>query len=113
MSIIDWFNKKQTKKEVNNNRLDIPGDLWVKCFKCNDTLYLKDLEKNCKVCTCSSQYHFRITPEERINMHFDRHSFEEIEAEIEAIDFLEFEDTEKYKTRLKRPKKKQSMLMQF
>jgi len=104
MSILDWFNKNNKKSQIKKNRLDIPGDLWVKCYKCNESLYLKDLEKNYKVCHCL--YHFRITPEERIKMHFDKNSFKEIENDIEAIDFLNFEDTEKYKNRLIKAKKK-------
>ena len=47
MSILDWLNKKQQKLE-QSERLDIPGDLWVKCFKCSEVLYLKDLEENHK-----------------------------------------------------------------
>ena len=108
MSILDWFNKRQIKNNNNpqQDRLDIPGDLWIKCNKCSESLYLKDLEQNCKVCTCDCNYHFRVSPEERIEMHFDKFSFEEIESEIEAVDFLKFEDTELYKNRIKKAQKK-------
>jgi len=104
MSILDWFNKNKLKKTDHASRLDIPGDLWMKCPSCNDTLYLKDLEQNKKVCHCN--YHFRIRPEERIAMHFDKGSFEEIEPKIEAIDFLKFKDTQSYEIRLKKAKEK-------
>lgn len=104
MSILDWFNKNKLKKTDHASRLDIPGDLWMKCPSCNDTLYLKDLEQNKKVCHCN--YHFRISPEERIAMHFDKESFEEIEPQIEAIDFLKFKDTQSYEIRLKKAKEK-------
>ena len=48
----------------------------------------------------------RSSPEERIKIHFDKDSFEEVETEIEAIDFLKFEDTESYEIRLKKAKTK-------
>ena len=105
MSILDWFNKRQIdKKNTQPERLDIPGNLWIMCKKCNESLYLKDLEQNCKVCSCG--YHFRISPKERIQMHFDKFSFEEIESNISAVDFLKFEDTELYKNRLKKAQEK-------
>ena len=104
MSILDWFNKNKENEPKQDQRLDIPGDLWVKCPSCKATLYLKDLEDNNKVCTCG--YHFRISPEDRINLHFDANSFNEIETSIEAIDFLKFEDTESYELRLKKAKQK-------
>ena len=107
MSILDWFSKNEKgNAQSNSDRLDIPGDLWVKCFKCNDSLYLKDLEQNAKVCPCSKQHHFRISPEERIQLHFDTDSFNEIESTIEAVDFLKFSDTEQYKDRIKKAQKK-------
>jgi acetyl-CoA carboxylase carboxyl transferase subunit beta len=104
MSIIDWFSKKKIAPLEHSSRLDIPGDLWTKCPGCSDTIYLKDLEFNNKVCQCN--YHFRISPEERIAAHFDAKSFHEIEPTIEAVDFLKFKDTQSYKDRLKEAKKK-------
>ena len=106
MSIIDWFNKNKLQEtDPSPSKLDIPGDLWVKCKKCTDSLYLKDLENNQKVCPTKCNHHFRLTPEERIKIHFDENSFEEIESKIEAVDFLKFEDTEKYEIRLQKAKK--------
>jgi acetyl-CoA carboxylase carboxyl transferase subunit beta len=104
MSILDWFNKNKENEPKQDQRLEIPGDLWVKCPSCKTSLYLKDIEDNNKVCTCG--YHFRISPEDRIKVHFDANSFNEIETNIEAIDFLKFEDTESYELRLKKAKQK-------
>ncbi|MBT5855759.1 acetyl-CoA carboxylase carboxyltransferase subunit beta [bacterium] len=104
MSIIDWFNQRE-KIEDRSKKLDIPGDLWVKCYKCSDILYLKDLESSKKVCP-SCKYHFRITPEERLQYLFDSNSFEEAEDSIRAVDFLKFRDTEEYKDRLEKARKK-------
>ena len=104
MSIIDWFNTRE-KKTNERSKLDIPGDLWVKCFSCSEILYLKELEKNQKVCE-KCGYHFRITPEERLKFIFDAKTFQELDRHIGAVDFLEFEDTEQYTARLKKAKAK-------
>ena len=104
MSILDWFAKKE-KNNVHTSRLDIPTDLWVKCFSCNGTLYLKELEENKKVCT-NCQYHFRISPEERLAYFFDENSFNEIHPDITSKYFLSFTDTESYETRIKRTQEK-------
>ena len=84
MSILDWFNKKE-KPEQGIKKLDIPGDLWVKCYSCNSVLYLKDLVANSKVCL-ECQYHFRITPQERISYIFDHGSFTQNENQLKSIE---------------------------
>lgn len=104
MSIIDWFNNRE-KQTQESSKLDIPGDLWVKCYSCSEILYLKELEQNHKVCE-ECGYHFRITPEERLSLLFDAKSFKEIDSHIGAVDFLDFEDTEQYSARLKKAKAK-------
>jgi acetyl-CoA carboxylase carboxyl transferase subunit beta len=105
MSILDWFSKNNSNTpNTPKDRLDIPGDLWIKCKHCKETVYIKDVENNCNVCTCN--YHFRISPEKRLELLFDKNSFSEIEASIEAVDFLKFEDTEAYEQRLKKAKEK-------
>jgi len=104
MSILDWFAKKE-KENSNVEKLNIPGDLWVKCPSCASVLFTKDLEKHNKVCN-SCQYHFRITPEERLSYIFDKGSFKESNKDMTAVDFLQFEDTEKYEERLKKAIKK-------
>jgi acetyl-CoA carboxylase carboxyl transferase subunit beta len=104
MSILDWFPKKK-QASINNSKLNIPGNLWIKCFHCNEILYLKDLENNFKICA-KCNHHFRLTPEERIRYTFDPNSFQEFEADISPTDFLEFEDTQKYSERIKKTKEK-------
>lgn len=105
MSIIDWFAKKQRSVRTNSEKLNIPGDLWVQCSKCRETLYLKDLEANLKVCT-KCQHHFRLSPTERISYTFDKGSFEEVDTHIRSKDFLNFTDTDSYGSRLKKAYKK-------
>lgn len=104
MSILDWFAKNK-KSKASSEKLEIPGDLWVKCSQCSSVLFLKELQQNFKVCqTC--QYHFRVSPEERLNYHFDEDSFEETDTDLMAKDFLGFSDNEPYLVKLKKAIKK-------
>ena len=100
-SIHDWFSKKKTEKELEYKaeKLDIPGDLWVKCYKCNTAIYNKDLATNLKVCT-KCGYHFKLTFKERLEMLLDPGTFLESDANMKSKDFLSFVDSIPYSKRL-------------
>ncbi|KLU61593.1 acetyl-coenzyme A carboxylase carboxyl transferase subunit beta [Peptococcaceae bacterium CEB3] len=70
-------------------RKELPDGLWVKCPKCGEVLFNKDLEKNGRVCT-ACRYHFRISARERLTLIADEGSFEEWDAELQTVDPLEF-----------------------
>ena len=98
MSILKWFSqKKRVFSKVE--KLDIPGDLWIKCSSCSEVLFIKDLEQNYKVCS-HCQFHFRISAQERISYVFDSNSFKEMCAAFKPVDFLSFNDTESYAKRI-------------
>lgn len=109
-SIHDWFKKKQESKEVESRseKLDIPGNLWVKCFSCKQTIYSKDLEDNLKVCT-KCGYHFRLAAPERIIISTDAGSFKELDRVIISKDFLKFTDTMPYSKRLEEASRKSGL----
>jgi acetyl-CoA carboxylase carboxyl transferase subunit beta len=110
-SINEWFKKKKEEKalkisvEAKSEKLDIPGNLWVKCFSCKETIYSQDLEANLKVCT-KCGYHFRLTAPERIKMTIDPGTFTEYDNLVISKDFLKFVDTMPYAKRLEDAKKK-------
>lgn len=104
MSIIEWFAKKQ-KNVSQTEKLNIPGDLWIKCASCSDVIFSKDLEASFKVCS-KCNYHFRLSPEERIAYFFDEGTFKEMDAHIKPLDFLNFTDTESYAERIRKAHKK-------
>ena len=103
MSLVDFFKKK--KRDVFQSRLDIPGDLWVKCAGCGKVLYKKELQKNLNVCY-HCQHHFRIGFRERIELLCDPESFSEFNHELRSVDFLNFKDQKKYHDRLIENEKK-------
>ena len=104
MSILDWFEKKQ-KKNIETDKLNIPGDLWVKCKNCSEVIFKKDLLHQSMVCS-NCNYHFRISPKQRIDIIFDSGSFKEEAESLGPVDFLDFEDVEKYSERIKKAQDK-------
>jgi len=103
MSILNWLNAR--KENSSKKRLDLPGDLWVKCPACGELLYLKELENNFKVCPHCG-HHFRLSPQERVEIVFDHNTFEETQDHLSPIDFLDFSDTKDYKSRIESALKK-------
>ncbi|MDI6732131.1 MAG: acetyl-CoA carboxylase, carboxyltransferase subunit beta [Candidatus Margulisbacteria bacterium] len=97
----EWFKKKKLEKEgaYVRERLDIPGNLWVKCYKCSQAIYTKELEENLKVCP-KCGYHFKLTHFERINQLVDQNTFKEINANIKSVNFLNFTDSKSYTKRI-------------
>ena len=110
ISIHEWFSKrkKERSEEYKFERLDIPGNLWIKCYKCNATIFSKDLKANHKVCP-KCNYHFKLSSFERIELLIDRGTFREIDENILSCDFLEFEDSKPYSQRIKSAVKKSTL----
>jgi acetyl-CoA carboxylase carboxyl transferase subunit beta len=67
------------------------GALWVKCPKCSELIYSKELQHNDQVCPKCS-HHFRLRARDRIAMLADEGSFTEWNAGIQPEDPLEFAD---------------------
>jgi acetyl-CoA carboxylase carboxyl transferase subunit beta len=65
------------------------GNIAQKCPKCKEILYVRDLEKNLKVCM-RCNYHFKLSAYERIELLVDSGSFEEVDADIVSVDPLNF-----------------------
>ncbi|MFA6549276.1 MAG: acetyl-CoA carboxylase, carboxyltransferase subunit beta [Candidatus Margulisiibacteriota bacterium] len=97
----DWFKRKQKLKETAQpvEKLDIPGNLWIKCYKCGQAIFNRDLEINLKVCP-KCGYHFRLTAMERIQQLVDEKSFKEISPNLKSKNFLNFTDSKSYTKRI-------------
>jgi acetyl-CoA carboxylase carboxyl transferase subunit beta len=110
LSIHDWFKRKKQQKETayTRERLDIPGNLWVKCYKCGQAIYARDLEANLKVCA-KCGYHFKLTSAERITQLTEENSFQEINRELTSVDFLQFSDAKPYAKRIEESIKKSGL----
>lgn len=85
---------------VRLKKKEIPDGLWTKCEECSETLYNKTLEENLRVCPKCS-YHFGLTAYERINLLFDKDTFNEFDPEMVSADPLDFKGPKTYKDKLK------------
>lgn len=93
--------KRQDKREQKQGRQDAPDDIWTKCPKCNELLYIRELENNLKVCQKCS-YHFRLSSEERIQYLLDADTFKEEGCDIAPTDPIGFVSLDQqYATKLK------------
>jgi acetyl-CoA carboxylase carboxyl transferase subunit beta len=72
------------------HRPEMPANLWVRCEKCHELLYVREYEKNLKVCQ-KCEHHARLTAHERIEQLLDEGSFLEEDAELAAADPLGFQ----------------------
>ena len=85
--------KPRPVPDINQPQLtgkkEMPDGLWVKCVKCGEVLFNKDLAKNARVCP-KCNYHFRITAGERLQLLVDENSFQEWDSGLLSLDSLEF-----------------------
>ena len=89
-----WWSR--TQGLAADSKKSVPKGIWVKCERCNATLYEADLEANAQVCT-TCHHHFRLTTEARIQHSIDPGSWQEQDRELESADPLGFRvDGKKY-----------------
>ncbi len=93
------FVKKPKLSSGKSRKRDIPEGLWTKCPKCATMLYDKELDENLKVCM-KCNHHFPIGARERIHSLVETCSFEEMDADMESVDVLEFTGVASYKDKL-------------
>lgn len=106
---MSWFLRQKAPKPIAPDRdilerAEMPDDIWTKCPGCSAILYTKELRRSFGVCT-KCNYHFRLAAEQRIGILTDRHSFDELDAQLRSVDPLKFRDTKKYKDRLSKSEK--------
>ena len=85
---------------VRVKKKDIPTGLWTKCPESGEIIYNKELEQNWMVVP-KSGYHFPLKARRRVALLIDEGTFEEFDANLEALDPLKFKDTKRYPDRLK------------
>ncbi len=67
----------------------VPDGLWVKCPRCTELIYSRELENNCWICP-KCDYHNRLTARQRIAVLADPDSFSEWDAGIGTSNPLGF-----------------------
>ena len=97
--IIDKI-KKINKEEMNiknEKASDMLVGKWVKCDSCKEILYKENVKENYSVCPNCGK-HFRISARRRIKQIIDEGTFEELDADMQTSDMLNFEG---YKDKIK------------
>ncbi|MBJ59260.1 MAG: acetyl-CoA carboxylase carboxyl transferase subunit beta [Flavobacteriales bacterium] len=101
-----WFKRIQGGiKTTTNEKKEIPEGLWYKCPKCKHIVPSEEHELNLSVCQ-KCGFHERINADVYFSFLFDNGKFKELDPTMESKDILKFEDTKKYRDRLKQSKRK-------
>ncbi|MCA9862630.1 MAG: acetyl-CoA carboxylase carboxyl transferase subunit beta, partial [Thermomicrobiales bacterium] len=92
----DFFQRRgkfRPEEQQDDDRAEhhIPEDLWIKCPRCGELIYSRELERTDRVCPKCS-YHFRLRARQRIAHLLDPGSFVEWHANILTEDPLAFAD---------------------
>ena len=97
---MSWL-EKLTPSQIlpGEKKKNVPEGLWTKCESCASVLYRAELERTLEVCPkCGA--HRALAARQRLNHFLDPEPREEIGADIEPKDPLNFKDTKKYKDRI-------------
>ncbi|CAM2007501.1 acetyl-CoA carboxylase, carboxyltransferase subunit beta [Acanthopleuribacter pedis] len=99
---MSWFIKKSSPiKPAKEKKSAIPEGLWDKCLGCKEIIYRQELKRNNNVCP-KCDYHFRVSPEERLALLFDEGAFELLFDDVQPLDPLSFKAAKAYKDQLKK-----------
>ncbi len=94
---MSWFEKliptRATKRKEDETAL------WVKCDKCESTLYKSEIERQLWVCS-KCNHHMRLSGRARLLSFLDEDGIEELAVTVSAEDSLRFKDTKRYADRL-------------
>lgn len=97
---MSWFKRnKEGITTSTSDKMEVPEGLWVRCSNCKTLYTSDDLMRNSYVCDRCS-HHERIGAAEYFTLLFDEQKFEELNAELQSGDPLNFVDTKKYTDRV-------------
>lgn len=96
------FFRRRTASFTRTGDKSIPDGLWMKCAGCGQTLYKSEVEQRGQVCP-QCGHHYRVGARHRIEIHFDKDSFQETHIGLTAADPLTFSvGSESYAQRVER-----------
>lgn len=87
-------NELESSEDSTANRPFVPDEMWVKCPECGTILLSTDVEENAHVCS-KCNHHFRINARQRVELLADKDTFEEMDADMESKNILDFPDYDK------------------
>jgi len=95
---LTWFKRKK-EPIATTGKKEIPENLWIKCKRCNEIIYRKEMENNLFVCT-NCDYHFRVNSRYYPKFLFGDNDYEILFDKILSTDPLSFKGTKKYADQL-------------
>lgn len=87
------------------DKVGVPAGLWTRCESCGHMLYEKEVAEALYVCP-ECGHHRRVDARTRIKQLSDPGSFEELYADLQPQDPLQFKDRITYRDRIKREQNK-------
>ncbi len=97
---MSWFTKERVGIEKSGGKkVTFPDGMWVKCPGCSETVLSKDVEANLQVCP-KCGHHYRISARKRLEALLDGGVWQEFDADVTSVDFLEFKDAKSYQERI-------------
>ena len=100
---MNWLSRVRNSLPFIPKR-ETPDNLWVKCPRCNEMLFVKDYEANLSVCP-HCNHHGRIGADARLAQVMDA-DFELLDLPQVPQDPLKFRDQKRYSDRLKQARAK-------
>lgn len=95
-----WFRRSKASIDADQQRRETPDGMWTKCEGCGEIIHRKQLEQQFFTCI-KCNYHFRIGSAEYIPMLLDGGVFKEMDRRMRSTDPLNFQDTKRYRDRLR------------
>lgn len=97
-----WFRKNNPPRSPRDPKTSssLGEGLFLKCDGCRETLYVKEMERNKRVCP-KCDFHFRLSPEDRLKLLADGETYEELFQDVRPADPLKFRDVKRYRDRLR------------
>jgi len=92
------------RTEVSEKK-GVPEGVWSRCSSCTAILFKKELEKLLFVCP-KCGHHMRLSASSRLAPLIDAGTGPLLAENVEAVDWLKFKDSKKYKERLSSAQKK-------
>lgn len=97
---MSWFKRDKTSIEkAHTKNVKVPEGLWTKCQGCSESILTKEITENQQVCP-KCGHHYRIAPRKRLQLLLDGGAWQEFDANITSVDFLQFKDSKSYQDRI-------------
>lgn len=97
---MNWFTQLRPKLQSLVKKREVPDNLWIKCPRCEQMLFNKEIADNLHICK-HCDYHMILPIGKRVASLFDGGAYQKISTPSVAKDPLGFRDQKKYIDRLR------------